>query len=372
MKKIIVYALLFCLIFSTTTSAYDAKAYILMDRQTRTVLLAHNENERLPMASTTKIMTALVVLELANLDDWFSIPKEAVGIEGSTIYLEEGETYRIIDLLYGLMIRSGNDAAVALALYTAGNIEHFVHLMNRKANMIGANNTSFANPHGLDDENHFTTAYDLALITAYAMDNPIFRSIASSKHQRATTKEGKIKDYYANNKFLLNYPYASASKTGWTTPAGRCLSAVAKKDFMEFVTVFLCSPDWFSNAMKLKDWAFENYELVPITNKDSVIDNIRVNNGVFPIIPMVTSAELFLPVLKGERPKITYEVNKIDLFAPVIRGQKVGTIMFFADGQKFYTMDLLAGASVETKPEPWFRRLLSSFNLFFRRAIANG
>ena len=372
MKKIIIFTLLFCFIFSSWVSAYEAKAYILLDRQTKTVLLSHNENEQLPMASTTKIMTALVVLELANLDDWFTIPKEAEGIEGSSVYLKEGETYRVIDLLYGLMIRSGNDAAVALAIYTAGSEERFVHLMNRKADLIGAKNTSFDNPHGLDADNHFTTAYDLALITAYAMDNPIFREIASSKHHRVTTKEGHVKDYHANNKFLLNYPYASASKTGWTTPAGRCLSAVGTKDYMEFVTVFLCSPNWFDNAMKLTNWAFENHELVPVAEKDSVIDNAHVEKGTFSLVPMITKEELFLPVKKGTKPEITYEVQKFNLAAPISRGQKIGEITYYADGEEFYTMDLLAGGDIDKKPLPWYRRIFSSLNFFARGALING
>lgn len=372
MKKVVSFVLLLCLVCSVQVSAYQAKAYILMDRQTKTVLVGNNENERLPMASTTKIMTAIVALELANLDDWYTIPKEAEGIEGSSIYLKEGETYRVIDLLYGLMIRSGNDAAVALAIYTAGSLEHFVHLMNRKADSIGATNTSFANPHGLDADNHYTTAYDLALITAYAMDNPIFREIASSKHHRVTTKEGEVKEYIANNKFLLNYPHASASKTGWTTPSGRCLSAVGTKDYMEFVTVFLCSPDWFNNAMKLTDWAFENYELIPVAEKDSVIDNIEVKDGAFPMLPMVSKEEVFLPVKKGMTPQISSEIHKLDLSAPIARGQKVGEIVYYADGQKFYTMDLLAGAKVEKKPLPWYKRILSPLSLFVRRALANG
>ncbi|SHJ64895.1 D-alanyl-D-alanine carboxypeptidase (penicillin-binding protein 5/6) [Anaerobranca californiensis DSM 14826] len=367
-KKIFPFILLliFVLVNSKLSFAYNSKAYILMDRQTKKVLAAENEHEKLPMASTTKIMTAIVVLELGKLDDYFTIPKEAAGIEGSSMYLKEGETIKVIDLLYGLMIKSGNDAATALAIYIGGSEEHFLHLMNRKAKMIGAYNTSFANPHGLDAPNHYTTAYDLSLITAYAMENPLFRQIASATYYRSVSKEGIVRDMYSNNKFLLYYPYASASKTGFTTPAGRCLSAVGKKDQMELISVFLNSPDWFNNAMKLLNWGFDNYQLVPLILKDTVVDVVDVENGKVKKIPVISKEDVFYPVKKGEQLVISSDKKIFPLKAPIKKGEKVGEMLFYHAGELIYSQPLVASDGVDEKPLPWYKRFVKMLNFLPR------
>ncbi|WP_281391292.1 D-alanyl-D-alanine carboxypeptidase family protein [Alkalicella caledoniensis] len=361
-KKISVLFIVFIYLSSGSVFAYDARSYILMDRQTKQILLAHNAQEKLEMASTTKIMTALVAIELADLESEFTIPDEAAGIEGSSIYLSAGETFKVIDLLYGLMIRSGNDSAVALAIATAGSEAHFVHLMNQKAEMIGAYNTVFANPHGLDGAIHYTTAYDLALITAHAMDNPLLKEIASTKYYKSTTKQGTVREFHSNNKFILNYPYATTSKTGWTTPAGRCLTSAAKKDEMEIVSVLLNAPNWFNDAMHMMDWGFENFEAVELVAKDAVLDIVDVVNGDKRVVPVVAGESLNFPVKKGSDPIITTEKQIHNTYAPISKGEKLGVLQFYIDGKIFYEVDLLASEDVAKKPLPWYLRLISKLN----------
>ena len=361
----VIFLLLFFMVVSQANIAvgYDAKSYILMDRQTKQVLLSHNESEKLLMASTTKIMTALVTIELADLNSEFTIPKEAAGIEGSSIYLSEGETFKVIDLLYGLMIRSGNDSAVALAIATAGSESHFVHLMNQKAAAIGAENTSFANPHGLNAENHYTTAYDLALITANAMDNPLLQEIASTKYYKCTTKQGTVREFHSNNKFILNYPYATTSKTGWTTAAGRCLTTAAKKEDMELVSVLLYAPNWFDDAMKMMDWGFENHVATQLVAKDTVIEVIDVINGAKSFVPIITAQSAYLPVRKGTDPVLTTNKKVYEAVAPINKGDQLGILEFYIDGEQVYQVDLLAAEDIAERPLPWYKKMRNKVSM---------
>ncbi len=370
-RRFLILCVAFLILFSSSVYGYSAKSYILMDRHTKKVLTGQNYHEEMLMASTTKIMTAIIALEIGSLDSEFVIPKEAVGIEGSSIYLEEGETFKLIDLLYGLMIRSGNDSAVAIAMAVAGSEEHFVYLMNKKAQMIGANNTSFENPHGLNAQNHFTTAYDLALITAYAMDNPLFREIANTKQYKSTTLEGRVRDFHSSNKFLLNYPYATASKTGYTTKAGRCLSAVGQKGDLEFVAVLLNAPDWFDDAMALIDWGFENFTPIELITKGKIIDVAGVTGGMEKYIPVITDETVYYPAKNNTDPVITYEKEIYPKKAPISAGEKLGEYRVFADSELIFVTDLVALGAVEAKPLPWYKKLLKSLS-FIRGGRDNG
>ncbi len=262
---------------STDTDSYDdiyvwgspasplpsvsAQGAALVSADTGELIYGKNSNGILPMASTTKIMTALIVLEKCSPDEIFTVPKEACGIEGSSIYLTPGEKITVRDLLYGLMLESGNDAATALAIATSGSTEAFVGEMNKKASELGLTCTSFANPHGLSSENHYTTAYELAKITCSAMKHPLFREIVSTKSYSVTSPDGVPMKYFSNhNRLLRSYNGANGVKTGYTIASGRCLVTSAERSGSTFIAVTLNDrADWKDHAAML-DFAFANYK----------------------------------------------------------------------------------------------------------------
>lgn len=238
---------------------------VLMEASTRRVLKNENMRTRCYPASTTKVLTALVVLKRLPLDLVITVPKEAVGIEGSSIYLKEGDKISVEHLLYGLMLRSGNDAATALAIAACGSVDAFAQAMNDTAKECGADNSNFVNPHGLHDDNHYTTAYDLALITAAAYENDDFSRIVATKTARIF--EGDQGVYIGNKNKLLNmFEGANGVKTGYTKTSGRCLVGGAKKDGMQLITVVLNYNDMWNDTIRLLKYGFDNYEMVPLTH----------------------------------------------------------------------------------------------------------
>lgn len=235
----------------------SAKGACVIDVESGEILFAENENKKLPMASTTKILTAIVLIENMDLSKTIKVDDSAVGVEGSSIYLKKGEEIKVIDLLYGLMLRSGNDSAVALAIACSGSEENFSKLMNEKAKQIGANSSSFTNPHGLDDENHYTTAKDLALISAYAMKNEIFRKIVSTKmHVVEATNVSEKRFFQNKNKMLSSFEGACGIKTGYTKKTGRCLASAAQRDGKTLVCVVLSCPNMWQDSKNLLEFCF--------------------------------------------------------------------------------------------------------------------
>lgn len=241
-------------------AAAGRSAYISVDRETGKVFGEENADLRLPMASTTKIMTALLVCEDCDMDEVVVVPEEAVGAEGSSIYLKKGETIDVRDLLYGMMLRSGNDAATALAILHSGSVAAFAGRMNERARELGAENTNFVNPSGLPDDNHYTTARDLCKIACTAMNNSMFRTVVGTK-----SWNGRFRSYANKNKTLYNYDGATGIKTGYTLKAGRCLVSSACRDGMEVVCVVLNEPDMYGKSFAAFDDIFAHYELREIT-----------------------------------------------------------------------------------------------------------
>ncbi|MBR2975077.1 MAG: D-alanyl-D-alanine carboxypeptidase [Clostridia bacterium] len=254
------------------------KAAILVEASSGRVLYEKNSRQKLPMASTTKIATALTVLEHANLSDMVVVDKRAVGVEGSSVYLREGEKLTVEELLYALMLRSGNDSAIALAIHVGGSVERFVDLMNATARNAGALDTCFVNPHGLHDEGHYTTAFDLALITKCAMSNDEFCKIVSSKSKVISNEGMDYKRNLANkNKLLLSYEYANGVKTGYTKKAGRCFVGSAYKDGMQLIAVVLNCGPMFENAQSMLEFGFSQYTMTNIICKNKVLGAICTN-----------------------------------------------------------------------------------------------
>ena len=238
-----------------------SRGAVCIEWTSRKVLYGEGEHNKTYPASTTKILTALVVLDNLQLKEEITIHKEAVGIEGSSLYLKEGDVLTVEDLLYGMMLRSGNDAATALAIAVSGNIVDFAKQMNERARKCGAKNSNFVNPHGLHHKDHYTTAYDLALITAEGMKNPYFREIIMS--QKARIGSGESARVIANkNKMLWLYEGANGVKTGYTKSSGRCLVSSAKRDGMQLIAVVLNHGDMWGDSMNILDYGFDNFAMV--------------------------------------------------------------------------------------------------------------
>lgn len=243
-------------------SAHNA---ILMEQKSGRVIFEKDAHERRPIASITKVMTAIIAIENGNLKDKVKVSERAIHTEGSSIYLQRGETMTLEDLLYGLMLRSGNDAAIAIAEHIGGSVEGFVFLMNEKARYLGMTNTNFKNPHGLDEDGHYSSAYDIAILTRYAMENELFREISGSESYHS-----KNRDYRWNNKNKLltrYYDYCTGGKTGYTKKAGRTLVTTAEKNDLELISVTLNAPDDWNDHRSLYDWGYEHYDLVLLEKK---------------------------------------------------------------------------------------------------------
>ena len=232
----------------------ESRGECVIEVSSRLFLHEKNADLPLPMASTTKILTALIILEDCGLQEKVTIPTEAERAGGSSVYLRKGESHSVEELLYGLMLRSGNDCAVSLAVHRSGSVQKFAALMNGRAAELGAEHSRFCNPHGLPAEGHYTTARDLALITAAAMENEHFRKIVSCRYYPASGWKNK-------NKFLFDYEGACGVKTGYTQKAGRCLVAAAERGDTLLISVVLNSPQMYERSQELIDAAFSRYEV---------------------------------------------------------------------------------------------------------------
>ncbi len=282
-------------------AAASSRAECVIEVSSKRILSGRNQTQPLPMASTTKVLTACIILEDCDIDKVIKIPAEGVGIEGSSVYLKANEEFSIRDLLYGLMLRSGNDCAVTLALHHSGSIEKFARVMNERAAAMGAEDSYFANPHGLPHPKHHTTARDLAVIAAHAMENPAFCEIVSTKYYEP-------RGYYNKNKMLANYDGAIGVKTGFTMEAGRCLVTSAERGGMKLVSVVLNSPQMYERSAQLLDTAFENYHMTTLCNRESAIDKCRcLYDFIYPLtaaeeekIVILTDLVSPLPTIAGE------------------------------------------------------------------------
>jgi D-alanyl-D-alanine carboxypeptidase (penicillin-binding protein 5/6) len=343
------FVLLLAFPFRAAAAEVDTQAAsaVLIEASTGKVLYAKAAHEKLPMASTTKVMTAILTIEHCALSDMATVPREAYGTEGSSIYLELEEKISVEDLLYGLMLASGNDAAVTLAIHVAGSVEAFAQLMNEKAKEIGALNTNFVTPNGLHDGAHYTTAYDLALISAYALKNETFQTIVSTTYHRTTT--GNLQRTFKNkNKILWQYEGGNGVKTGYTSAAGKCLSFAAKRDNMQLVGVVLNCPDMFNNAMSMLDYGFANYEMVKAIGAGDVIARARVAAGVKNVLELVTSEDIMIPVEKGTNASIQSRVV-IDegIHAPILAGDKLGSVELYEGNKLIVVSPLVAKDGVD-------------------------
>ncbi|HHW56653.1 MAG TPA: D-alanyl-D-alanine carboxypeptidase [Clostridia bacterium] len=358
MKKF-VFCLFILLYFMSSVRVYadtdypyiSTKAAIVMDQETGRVLYGKNSHEKLPMASTTKIMTLLIALEKGNLNDIVTVSKRAASVGGSSIWLFPGEKIDMESLLYGLMLNSGNDAATAIAEHIGGSVENFVEMMNQKAKEIGAYNTHFVTPSGLDIgiDDHYTTAYDLALITRYAFRYPKFAEIVSTK-EKTIPWEGKEWDRYLRNKNKLLWIYEGADgvKTGFTNKAGRCLVSSATREGRRFIAVVLNSPSMWEDSMKILDYAFSKYKPYKVLERGELIKKIRVEDGKKAEVLGISEKECIIPVLEEEKEKVKLEIYiPENLKAPIEKGEKIGYIEVKIGEKKICDVNCIAQEKVE-------------------------
>ncbi len=344
-----IYTALYCA-YKTTPSVTEANALssaqsmITIETNSRRILYSQNPHQRLPEASTTKIATAITVLEnVKDLDKKHLIPKQAVGVEGSSIYLGYDEELSVRDLLYGLMLQSGNDCAVALAIITAGSVEKFASLMNETAVKAGAKNTNFVNPHGLHDDNHYTTAYDLAMITAYAMHNETFRQIVSTKVYKTPWKGRDYDRVIINkNKILSTFEGGDGVKTGYTKRAGRCLVSSATRNGMQIICVVLNDGPMFEDCRFLMQKAFDEYSPVTVLEGGKKAGEIEIENCRKGSVAVGSKEDIVLPLTEKERQtlKITLSPDANLPKAPIKNRIRLGTIKISASNRLLFETEL--------------------------------
>ena len=318
----------------------SAKSAVIYEPEGKNYIYEKNAEERLPMASTTKIMTALVVIEKCEPDEIVVIGPESVGIEGSSAYLREGDEYEVKELLYALLLQSANDAATALAYYTAGGIDEFSEFMNSKAKDLGLSNTHFTNPHGLDDKDHYTTAFDLAIMSAKLLENETLREIVST-YKKTFTYNERTRTYINHNKLLRSYDGCIGIKTGFTKRSGRCLVSAAERDGLKFITVTLNAPSDWSDHTALFDFAFDSFEKIQLTNASDYPKSVKILGGNKDKIDI--SAEKELAVIK-EKDNHCIEKSVFlprYLIAPIRKGDVVGKVVYKLD-DKTYTVNIVA------------------------------
>lgn len=329
----------------------SAEAAVLIDAASATVLYGKNEHQQRPPASTTKIMTAILALERGNLDDLVTVGRSAIEVDGSSLEIEPGHKFRLRDLLGGLLIESGNDAAAAIAEHLGKNQEGFVKMMNERAAELGAWNTNFVNPNGLPAAGHYSSAFDLALMTMRALQIPAFREIVRTREKNVESHGGNWARQLENtNKLLWTFEGADGVKTGTTTEAGECLVASATRDGWQLIAVVLKSKDRWEDAATLLEYGFENFSPVNMVKSGEVVMRARVKNGLVDDVPLITSEPLRLILRKDETGLIMGAADvKPDLTAPILPGEVAGKFRAFVGSEQMRTVDLLAVQGVERR-----------------------
>ena len=321
--------------------AISAECAILIDAQTGRVLYEKQAEEKSLIASATKIMTALVICEQTNVLDRVKIPKEAVGIEGSSMYLKEGEVLTVQELLYGLMLQSGNDAAVALAIYCGGTVEGFTELMNDKAHRLGMTQSHFANPNGLDSPGNYSTARDMAILTAYAMQNPIFAQTVSTK--TITIGERCLRNH---NKLLWQLEGANGVKTGYTKAAGRILiSSVTRMGRQLIAVTFNAPDDWQDHKTMIED-GFSRFTVHQLVRQGQTLGQLELAGGQETSVDLIAAEDFSYSLAQGER--VTISLPEAGFaYAPVVEGQEAGFAHILVDGTAVAKVPLVYGATIE-------------------------
>lgn len=328
-------------VIADTPTGVSAASAVLMDVTTGDILYGKQADTQRPPASTTKIMTAILGLELGSPDEVVTVSKKAAAVGEATLHLDPGEKITLYELITGALVRSGNDACVAIAEHISGSEEQFVKLMNKKAMALGAQNTNFVNTNGLPRKEHYTTAKDLAIMARHGMQIPQFASITRQKETEIHFLEPDVfMDLRNTNKLLWNYPYANGVKTGTTTAAGKCLVASATKDERQLLAVVLNAPDRFGDAKKLLEWGFEKTETIRLVEAGQAIaefPSARKTVQVFIDNPIDVS----IPKIKRQslQTRVVWEKTA---YMPVRAGERLGRLEVWLGEQKLNSVPLLS------------------------------
>ena len=363
----------------------NARSCIVLDRNSKKIIFGKNEYNRVKMASTTKIMTATVIIENCDLSQTVTVSKKAAGTGGSRLGLKTGDKITIRDLLYGLLLCSGNDAAISLAETAAGSVQEFSNMMNNKAKELGLNNSHFESPHGLDSDNHYTTAYELALLADYALKNSTFRNIVGTKNYTITIN-GYPKNITNTNELLGSLDGVYGVKTGFTNGANRCLVTSCKRGEMDIICVVLgCDTKNFrtQDSIKLINYTFENFEYLDIKNlidkefenyKNNNINLFEINKGVSNDLEIrcFSTEPSIIPIKKDEKNsiKVDFELKK-SLEAPINTNLKVGSFRVYSDNRTILEGDILTTNSIDKKkPSYYFSSIFKNFSSILNNSFS--
>lgn len=393
MRKVLTWILIFILLLNTYAFANEnqedlnlnGEAAILIDYDSETILYEKNMHQQLYPASTTKMLTAILAIENGKLDDIVTIDPEIVSLTyGSHIALDYDEEMSVENLLHALLITSANDAALALGKYVSGSIDGFVQMMNEKAKELGAENTQFVNPNGLHDDNHFSSAYDLALIGKYAMENELFREITGKDTYTipATNKKTEARNLYSTNKFLygsekinlngqtipISYEGVSGVKTGYTPEAKNCLVTFAERDGRRLLTVVLKADgkEVYADTHKLLNYGFTNFKEHSIAYANEFIDNISIENGEFPKVSAILDRDISYPMNNANLDNIERKIILIDdLKAPIEEGGLLGTVEYYLEDQLIGQGNLISTLSIKSAtPTTLLGKILDKWYIF--------
>ena len=351
MKRVLAVWLILCLGIPAAASerfSVAAKGAVLIDGDSGRVLFGQNENEMLPMASTTKVMTTLIALENADLDETVTAGKNATGVPGTSLYLSEGEALSMEHMLYGLMLRSGNDAAVAVAEHVAGSVPAFAELMNARAAELDAD-AHFVNPHGLDADGHAISALGLARVMREAMKNPTFRTITGTSRKVIPWVGNEYSRVLENkNRLLKTYEGATGGKTGYTGKAGRCLVFTAEKNGLSLIGVVLNCPTWFDTAAAMLDYGFENFRMERQAVGGALVSAVPVVGGMLDEVAAAADAPLSAAVPVGSRTETVVNLPR-SIPPPARAGDALGTMQLVSDGIVVAECGLRAARDVEAR-----------------------
>ena len=347
---------LICIIFSMTFSLWagavpslsgiSAQSFVVLDARTNTVLYEHNARNKMSMASTTKIMTAIIALEKLSEEQIVKITPDMLKVEGTAMGLAAGDEISVKGLLTGLLLESGNDAANALAFHIAGSLEKFSTVMNQKAKDLGMSGSNFVTPSGLDSEQHYTTAYDMAILTSYSLKNPLFEEIVSTKKEKVTFfNPPKTVTYYNHNRLLSEMDGAIGVKTGFTKKSGRCLVSAARRNGATVVTVTLKAASDWSDHKQLTDYGFE--EMIEIPLDTTLPKSINVISSDKKEIEIQMNNDIKMTLPKSNN-KIIRQVCLPDfLYARITKGDKVGEVRYYINDILIQTEDVFASESAD-------------------------
>jgi len=341
----------------------SARAYVVADARTGEILFAKDENARMPIASTTKILTCLVALENSKLSDSVTVKADSCSVEGSSMYLFEGEKLTVKDLLYGLMLESANDAALCIANHVSGSVEAFAALMNERAKKLGLTNSHFNNPHGLEDPEHYSTARDMALIWCEAMKNEDFRRIVSTKTYRMDLEDDDGYRYFSNhNKLLKTYDLCIGGKTGFTKTAGRCLISGAAKNGAELVMVTLNAPDDWQDHREMMDYALSLYSSVEVATSGAHKHTIPVVGGKEKSVTLKNRDSLSISLRDVTKLEIKLEAPRF-VYAPITDTNKaVAKMVYTLDGKEIASLPLYPEKTVKAaEKKSFFQKILNIF-----------